>query len=223
MQAQRAQVARFKPAIVARKGISMRKSIKKLFSIILFCLLAFLLTGCGEKPLASEFIPQGEKEEYLLYMNHEKGFAFTMPADWEYKENEKADQISFLSPKESTDDPFQENFYAGAGTSTNPLKKNITQQEVYDQLIQKAEADKGNLEGFAFMGYEYVVLANDKALKLTFSGESEKTAGLHITFTQWYLSKGATNYMCQYTAQTESYDTFLPVVEAALESFQYKE
>lgn len=192
---------------------------KKFISIIVFTLLVFMLTGCGEKHTASEFIEQAN--EQILYVNNEKGFSFIMPATWEYKENAELDQISFLSPKENANDAFQENFYAGGGTSTSPTKKNITAEEVYQMLIEKAENGGGDTEGFSFLGYEYVTLANEKALKLSFRGTSENAPNLDITFSQWYLSKGVTNYMCQYTAQTESYDNYLPVINNALASFTY--
>lgn len=194
---------------------------KKLLITVLFTMLIVVLAGCGEKPTASEFIAQ--ENEQLLYKNHEKGFSFVMPATWDYKESAELDQISFLSPKESETDAFQENFYAGAGTTTNPFKKNLTPEQVYEGLIEKAQNSKGDVEGFTFTGYDYITIANQKALMLTFTGTSEDAPDLHITFTQWYLSEGATNYMCQYTAQTEHYNIFLPVVEAALASFEYTE
>ncbi|MDD4571087.1 MAG: PsbP-related protein [Clostridia bacterium] len=192
---------------------------KKLLTVIVFTLFLFLLTACGEKTTPSEFIKQ--ENEQVLYVNNEKGFSFIMPATWEYMENAELDQISFLSRKENANDPFQENFYAGCGTSTSPTKKNITAEEVYQMLIEKAENGGGDTEGFSLLGYEYVTLANEKALKLSFRGTSENAPDLDITFTQWYLSKGATNYMCQYTAQTENYDKYLPVIDEAVASFSY--
>lgn len=151
------------------------------------------------------------KQDFLIYEKKQYGIKIQYPESWTKYDIEdysvKKEIVSFLSPKQSDTDKFQEKLTIGVedkfyGTLDEFNKSNI--QEIKNTLPEANILE----ESSSF-------LANRPAIKLVYTGQNGTDTLKNM---QIVALKGEQAYIVTYTAKIDDYDLFLKTAEKMIKS-----
>ncbi|WP_308418377.1 protein kinase [Nostoc sp. CENA543] len=153
------------------------------------------------------------KDNFLNYENNNEGIKIKYPQTWERQDLGNIltqELVTFLSPKESDADIFQDKLTVNVGKFAGTLdeSKDLFVKEIKDTV---SEAN--------IVSISPATLANKRAYQLVFTGKNgaNRVKNLQI----WTLQDEQT-YMITYTATVDDYDKFLPLAEKMIQSFEVK-
>lgn len=148
------------------------------------------------------------------YQNDKNGISLEYPASWSLKENPSATYIAaFFSPKESSSDNYTE--FLGLKVVDTSSKPNVTLQELADlweNQTKKAETT------FVVIDRKSSTVAGESAKDIIYSGKFDNLEGKGMVR---IVLKNSKTYIFQYNAEKNSYDKFLPDIEAILSSVKF--
>ncbi|MBH8562340.1 protein kinase [Nostoc sp. CENA67] len=148
---------------------------------------------------------------FLNYENSNYGIKIKYPEDWARQDIPNPitqELVTFLSPKQSDTDQFQEQLTISVEDFSNTLdeSKNLFIQEIKNTVSESKILDASE-----------TTLANKRANQLIFTGkDGEKTLkNLQV----WTLMDNKI-YIITYTAAIDDYDRFLQTAEKMIKSFE---
>ncbi|MBD2595289.1 serine/threonine protein kinase [Nostoc spongiaeforme FACHB-130] len=151
------------------------------------------------------------RTKFLNYAAH--GVKINYPDNWAVQETPNAvtqDIVTFLSPKQSDSDQFQElvTIRVEALSSTLDESKDLFIREV------KNTVDDAQIESSS-----EITLANQRANQLVFTGKIDN--GRLKSLQVWTLQNDNA-YIITYTATVDEYNNFLPIAEKMIQSFVFE-
>ena len=154
-----------------------------------------------------------KKDDGNGYENSEYGITIKYPKTWERQDLENpitAEIVTFISPKQSNTDNFQEKVIISvdkfSGTLDDLQKSNI--KEINNTVSGAKIVDKS-----------LITLANKEASKLVFTGKNGQDILKNM---QVVTLKGDKAYTITYTAKIDDYNQFVETAETMINSLQIK-
>ena len=187
-------------------------------SVVVLAIIFFVATGSFkfdasiDKP-AQVSQDQSAAEEPKTF--EKEGVSFNYPGDWQFQDS-GAGLGGFLSPKEGSNDIFQENVIVHKVDVS--VKPDITLKEVVDSVIRENEEDFASSGSFELVDRSSVSLGGIEAEKVTYlASDANITSGKAMSVV---ALKDNFAYVINYTAEEKSFDKFLDGVELIISSFQ---
>ncbi len=192
--------------------------------LVLILTTSIIFSGCGEKtvsapsptPEAVKVVQEKEVEaakdqDTAKYENQEFSFALNKPDGWESQEEVEGTVVAFMSPKESSDDSFQENISISVQDEDETLTL-----ESYNKAAKKqipAALEEGKV-----IETKKITLAGQGAYSLIYTG---KLDGEELKWQAVYSIKDSKPYVVVYTARPESFDKFAVDMSSVVSSFKF--
>ncbi len=169
------------------------KNLKKFLFLIIFIII---LTGCVQ-------------EKYMLTYEN-SAYRIKYPKEWSKQEFMDTGVI-FTSPKENTSDNFRENLHIIVqDLSSNP----VTLDEYTNESIEKILESVPNVN---ILKSEKTIVSSNPAYMVIYTGNQED---YHLKWMQIWTLKENKAFIITYTAEEESYDNFLNIIEEMINSFE---
>ena len=151
------------------------------------------------------------KPEVSLYENSKLGFELDHPQAWVQQERDDmfVTGVYFYAPLESEEDRFQEQ--VSVAVEDLGTKKSLVQytNDALAEIQQLSDPDASQPQTTS--------LGQNAAKKVVYQGEEN---GSSVRKMQTWSVKDRQAYVVTYTAQTDSYNKYLPTVEKMLQSFE---
>ncbi|MDZ8238931.1 MAG: protein kinase [Nostoc sp. ChiQUE01a] len=154
---------------------------------------------------------QTPRQRFLMYQNYIYGIKIEYPETWKIQVTPNLitkELVTFLSPKETEKDNFQEFLTINVEDFSGTL------EESKDLFIKEVKA---TLSDANIVNTSETTLANKRANQLIFFGKDGKKSLKNLQI--WTL-KGNQAYVITYSAAIDDYDRFLPTAEKMIESFE---
>jgi hypothetical protein len=210
--------------------IEFSMSIRKVNTIIfaLPCvLLLFLFSWFGHNslidttqdlPLFSVKKALAQEPSWSNYTTDDSTLSIAYPTNWKIIEDKKNDEnqtndiIVFLSPKESPEDPFQENIVVNILIPKNnfTINESINTQDIVQKLVDQNQ-------GFRFddISTIYIDSINKTADSITYSFEN---AGFLFKTKQIFLTINNNIYIFSLLAEQKEFDKYVSIFDKMLMS-----
>jgi eukaryotic-like serine/threonine-protein kinase len=156
---------------------------------------------------------QTSTRNFLTYEDSSNGIKIKYPESWKIQETPNLitkELVTFLSPKQSDADNFQELLTISVEDFSGTLS------ESQDLFIKEVKA---TLSDVTIVNTSETTLANKRANQLIYIGKDRKKSLKNL---QVWTLKGNQAYVITYSATTEDYDRFLPTADKMIESFEIK-
>ncbi|MFM9158696.1 MAG: PsbP-related protein, partial [Dolichospermum sp.] len=154
-----------------------------------------------------------KKDDWNGYENSQYGIKIKYPKTWERQDLENpitAEVVTFISPKQSDKDNFQEKVTISvdkfSGTLDDLQKSSI--QEINNTVSGANIVDKS-----------VTTLANKEASQLVFTGKNGQDILKNM---QFVTLRGDQAYTITYTAKIDDYDQFVETAEMMIKSLEIK-
>ncbi|MFN6502123.1 MAG: protein kinase domain-containing protein [Nostoc sp. DedQUE01] len=154
---------------------------------------------------------QTPRQKFLMYQNYIYGIKIEYPENWKIQVTPNLitqELVTFLSPKETEKDNFQELLTINVEDFSGTL------EESKDLFIKEVKA---TLSDANIVNTSETTLANKRANQLIFFGKDGKKSLKNLQI--WTL-KGNQAYVITYSAAIDDYERFLPTAEKMIESFE---
>ncbi|WP_414572653.1 protein kinase domain-containing protein [Nostoc sp. CCY 9925] len=154
---------------------------------------------------------QTPRQRFLMYQNYIYGIKIEYPETWKIQVTPNLitkELVTFLSPKETEKDNFQEVLTINVEDFPGTL------EESKDLFIKEVKA---TLSDANIVNTSETTLAKKRANQLIFFGKDGKKSLKNLQI--WTL-KGNQAYVITYSAAIDDYDRFLPTAEKMIESFE---
>ena len=168
-----------------------------------------LLAGVGGWILLKQ---QDEPEiELSQYENLDRGFRVSYPQTWSKQNRDDfiATGIVFLSPLENDSDSFKER--------VSVLVEDLPSEQSLSEYTEQSVAEIKQLSDPNIDAAIPITLGTDEGRQIVYQGEEN---GSPVQRMQSWSLKGNRAYIITYTAKPDDYDTYLPMVDEIIESFQ---
>lgn len=149
--------------------------------------------------------------DFLTYNNSENNLSIRYPDNWIKKEEENG--VMFISPKENSEDIFQENIGVTVQTLANST---VTLEQITAASLEQL---KNMITDFSLVSSTQINLANMPAKKLIYTG---KFGNFNIKWLQVIALEKDKFYIITYTAEASTYNNALNLVEEMIDSFNKK-
>ncbi|MGL6340716.1 MAG: protein kinase domain-containing protein [Waterburya sp.] len=199
----------YKPPTPSRRSSSKPKSKLKIISMILGG-VTLLLVGLGSWLFIKNQTTEPEIK-LSLYQDPSQGFEVGYPELWS-KENRDdffATGVIFFSPLENAQDTFKE--------QVSILVEVLPQDMSLAKYTEESIAEIKKLSDPNVSTAQTVNLGKQEARQVIYSGEEN---GNPVRRMQTWSIKNNQAYVITYTAQPDSYESYLPIVEKMIESFE---
>ncbi|RCJ19916.1 serine/threonine protein kinase [Nostoc sp. ATCC 43529] len=154
---------------------------------------------------------QTPRQNFLTYQDSSYGIKIQYPESWKIQETPNLitkKLVTFLSPKQTDTDDFQEFITITIENFSGTLK------ESQDLFIKEVQA---TLSDATIVNKSETTLAKKRANQLIFVG---KDGNKNLKSLQIWTLKGNQAYVVTYLAAINDYDRFLPTAEKMIESFE---
>ena len=169
-----------------------------------FLLLAFLIFA---------FTPDVYSEEFLTYNDPRHGFNIQYSPDWKFTEfKEPRVYVIFTSPSDGINDDFYRNVLVLTEKQLIPI--------TLDDYTEISIAQMGGTN-FEILESSRTTLAGLPAHKIIFTGID--SSGTEFKQISMWTIKDDMVYIVAYTATTDTYDSFLPIAQKMIDSFEIYE
>ena len=196
-----------KPPIKSREAKPFKSTPKLVLPIVAGLAL---LAGVGGWIL---FKQQSKEPEIELsqYENLDRGFRVNYPQTWSKQNRDDffATGVVFFSPSENDSDSFKER--------VSVLVENLPSEQSLSEYTEHAVAEIKQLSDPNIDTALPITLGTDEGRQIVYQGEEN---GTPVQRMQSWSLKGNRAYVITYTAKPEDYDTYLPMVDEIIESFQ---
>lgn len=145
-----------------------------------------------------------------LYENAEQKFKLDYPEAWLKKNRDDffATGVDFFSPLESDSDKFQER--------VSILVENLSENTSLKQYTNESIAEIKRLSDSALRTAKTTKLGDKEAKRVVYTGNEN---GIPVKKMETWSVQNNQAYVVTYTAQTNSYEKYLPIVQKMLTSF----
>ena len=177
---------------------------------ILLVLLAFA-AGCASPGQNAPSTSSDKKEQgFLVYEDKAYGVRMGYAADWQQKEQEGT-IVSFLSPKSSSSDPFQENI--------NLVMNDLSGQQISldDYTTASLETLRGVFPDMAVGESGSTTLDGNPAHKIVYTA---KAGGANLKVMQAWTIKDDISYVLTYTAEEAAFPDYVGVMQKTMDTFE---
>jgi eukaryotic-like serine/threonine-protein kinase len=200
----------YKPPTSPQRSSSKKKSQLKILTIILGG-VALLVIGLGFWVFIKNKNTEPEPIKLSLYENPSNGFKVSYPELWstENRDDFFATGVIFLSPLENDEDTFQE--------QVSILVEVLPQDMSIGTYTKESIAEIKKLSDPNVSPAQTINLGRQEAKQVVYSGEEN---GTPVRRMQTWLIKNNQAYVITYTAQPNSYESYLPTAEQMIESFE---
>ena len=147
---------------------------------------------------------------FVRYENEGLGFSVNYPGDWEYYEGLMGTSFIALSPMESANDAFRENFNV---TIEDLGGYSISLDDYYTLGINQLA---GAITDFKLIGGGDTVLAGRLAKLVVFTGTQGE---LELKWLQGYVLVDDLAYVITFVAESDRFDSYMPDVYTAFNTF----
>ncbi|MGL5940698.1 MAG: protein kinase domain-containing protein [Waterburya sp.] len=199
----------YKPSTPSRRSSSKPKSKLKIISIILGG-VALLLVGLGSWLFIKNQTTEPEIK-LSFYQDPSQDFKIGYPELWS-KENRDdffATGVIFFAPLENAQDTFKE--------QVSILVEVLPQDMSLAKYTEESIAEIKKLSDPNVSTAQTVNLGKQEARQVIYNGEEN---GNPVRRMQTWSIKNNQAYVITYTAQPDSYESYLPTVEKMIESFE---
>jgi len=149
-----------------------------------------------------------DRTNFLNYAAH--GVKINYPENWAVQETPNAvtqDVVTFLSPKQSDNDSFQEILTI----RIEPISSTLNESK--DLFIREV---KNTVDDAQIESSGETTLSNKRANQLVFTGKNDASRLKNL---QVWTLQNDNAYIITYTATIEEYNKFLPIAEKMIQSF----
>jgi hypothetical protein len=147
---------------------------------------------------------------FTTFSNPSPAFTISYPKAWKTNTQVSGAVVAFLAPQSSATDTFAENVNVLHQTVANGM----TLQQYTDESIRGAGQIVGN---FQQVSLSTTTLSGLPGEKIEYQGVVNSKS--YRFFAEWTLS-GTDAWVLTYSAEPESYDTYLPDARTTIESFK---
>ena len=202
------------PTVITEKPQTRPQQAKPSKSTLKFVLpivagVLALLAGVG----GWIFLKQQDEPEIELsqYENLDRGFRVSYPQTWSKQNRDDfiATGIVFFSPLENDSDSFQE--------QVSVLVEDLPSQQSLSEYTEQSVAEIKQLSDPNIDAAIPITLGTEEGRQIVYQGEVN---GSPVQRMQSWSLKGNRAYIITYTAKPDDYDTYLPMVDEIIESFQ---
>lgn len=154
-----------------------------------------------------------KKDDWNGYENSQYGIKIKYPKTWERQDLENpitAEVVTFISPKQSDKDNFQEKVTISVDKFSGRLD---------DWQKSSIQEINNTVSGAKIVDKSVTTLANKEASKLVFTGKNGEDILKNI---QVVTLKGDQAYTITYTAKIDDYDQFVETAEMMIKSLEIK-
>ena len=153
-----------------------------------------------------------ETKEFLLYEDATRGIKIKYPVEWEKVELDQPEaSVAFVSPDENDLDVLQENLIFGF----DKLQQIMTLDEYIKRELDIMSARKGD---FTLIESQPTSLAGNPAHKIVWTSAEE--IGYTIKTMQLVMIKENKAYIITFAGDSKKYDSYLPIVQQMIDSFE---
>ncbi|MBW4625035.1 MAG: protein kinase [Brasilonema octagenarum HA4186-MV1] len=152
-----------------------------------------------------------KSEKFLPYEDSNFGIKIKYPQSWERQDINNAitgEVVTFLSPKQSDADKFQEKLTISVEAFSGTL------EEFNDSIINE---NNKNISKAKNIQSNDSSLANKPGKRLVFTGNNGENSLQNL---QIFTLKGGKAYIITYTAEKDNYDEFIETAETMMKSFE---
>ncbi|OBQ10015.1 serine/threonine-protein kinase [Anabaena sp. AL09] len=152
-----------------------------------------------------------KKDDFNVYENSQYGIKVRYPKTWERQDLENpitAEVVTFISPKQSDKDNFQEKVTISVDKFSGRLD---------DWQKSSIQEINNTVSGAKIVDKSVTNLANKEASKLVFTGKNGKDILKNM---QVVTLKGDQAYTITYTAKIDNYDQFLETADKMINSLE---
>jgi serine/threonine-protein kinase len=154
-----------------------------------------------------------KKDDFNVYENSQYGIKIKYPKTWERQDLENpitAEVVTFISPKQSDTDNFQEKVTISVDKFSGRL----------DDLQKSSIQEINNtVSGAKILDKSVTTLANKEASQLVFTGKNGQDILKNM---QVVTLKGDKAYTITYTAKIDDYDQFVETADKMINSLEIK-
>ncbi|MFN9400093.1 MAG: protein kinase domain-containing protein [Dolichospermum sp.] len=154
-----------------------------------------------------------KKDDFNVYENSQYGIKIKYPKTWERQDLENpitAEVVTFISPKQSDTDNFQEKVTLSVDKFSGRL----------DDLQKSSIQEINNtVSGAKILDKSVTTLANKEASQLVFTGKNGQDILKNM---QVVTLKGDKAYTITYTAKIDDYDQFVETADKMINSLEIK-
>ena len=154
-----------------------------------------------------------DQGEFLVYKSDQYHFQLQYPKTWQIGKPIENVAVWFVAPSEGALDSFQES----VNIIVQDLRKSPMSLSMYSEMAvkQMKAVFENNLE---IVEKKPVRLSGLPAYKFNYYGKSN--AGRTYEFLHVWTIKNDIAYQVSFTASSESFDDYLPVVQSMMKSFE---
>ena len=149
--------------------------------------------------------------ELSSYENYSQGFRVDYPSGWSKQNRDDffATGVVFFSPLVSDTDQFKERVSVLVENLPGDIPLAEYTQQSLDEIMQLSDPDIG--------AAQTITLGDDEGRQIAYQGEEN---GSPVKRIQSWSVNGDRAYVVTYTARPEDYESYLPMVEKMIESFE---
>ena len=153
-----------------------------------------------------------KKSEPGRYVNREKGFSIVVPAEWDIEEKKMNTDMIAVSPGESAEDTFRENF--------NVLVESLPKEMTLDEYYMKG------MPLFKEFAREFIQHAGGfeeiDGEKFRYDIVSHKMGPLRIKVLQYLYVKGKKGYLITFSAADDKFGNYEPMFKEVAKGFRFE-
>ena len=186
---------------------SPKSSLKLVLPIVAGIMV--LLAGAGGWMMLNR--EQEADVELSEYENLERGFRVNYPQNWSKQNRDDffASGVVFSAPIEGDADPFKE--------KVSVLVENLSGEQSLSEYTEQSIAQIKQLSDPSIDNATSITMDAEEGRQVVYQGEEN---GSPVQRMQSWSLKGDRAYVITYTAKPEDYNTYLPMVDEILESFE---
>jgi len=183
---------------ITRRSL-MKRNTRPYLTLISLACFALLCAGCG-------------KSDRDRYMNRDKGFSVKVPSGWDIEEKKMNTDLIAVSPEESLEDTFRENF--------NVLVESLPREMTIDEYYQKG------MPLFKEFAKEFKQHGNGEEVidgaKFRFDVVSHQMGPLRIKVLQYLYVKNKKGYLITFSAADDKYGLYEPMFREIAKGFRFE-
>lgn len=153
-----------------------------------------------------------KRSEPGRYVNREKAFSIIVPAEWDIEERKMNTDVIAVSPGESAEDTFRENF--------NVLVESLPKEMTLDEYYMKG------MPIFKEFAKEFIQHAGGfeeiDGEKFRYDVVSHKMGPLRIKVLQYLYVKGKKGYLITFSAADDKFSNYEPMFREVAKGFRFE-
>lgn len=177
---------------------------KRVFSIVMILLTAFLCVSCTGR--------KASNDGYKLYRSSPVGIEIEYPDFWEVAEDKKEKTVAFATPSEGYGDTYRDN------VTVCSYKLEENNDMAFDNYVTKyIESLPSTISGYNLVSEGEYTVGEYDAYRVVYEGDTDDGA---LRLQQTFIKSGNYVYIYSFIAEPKSYDYFNNNSEIMISTFK---